>query len=125
LKKGGKAALPTALDGTSPSEFLAHFTSPAGVHRRTAGFPTRPFRSAKCAPGTALKIAQLRGTSVERLGSGRSALSFIPFYSPLRNRYTFRPPTRQPQGENNKQQFPGGNSRLAFCHDRSKMMFVF
>jgi hypothetical protein len=20
---------------------------------------------------------------------------------------------------------PGGNSRLAFCHDRSKMMFVF
>jgi hypothetical protein len=65
LKKGGKAALPTALDGTSPSEFLAHFTSPAGVHRRTAGFPTRPFRSAKCALVTASKIARLRGTSVE------------------------------------------------------------
>jgi len=44
-----------------------------------------------------LKIAQLRGTSVERVGSGRSALSFIPFYSPLRNRYTFRPPTCQLQ----------------------------
>jgi hypothetical protein len=44
-----------------------------------------------------LKIARLRGTSVERVGFGRSDLSFIPFYSPLRNRYAFRPPTCQPQ----------------------------
>jgi hypothetical protein len=44
-----------------------------------------------------LKIARLRGTFVETVGSGRSALSFISFCSPLRNRYTFRPPTCQPQ----------------------------
>jgi hypothetical protein len=53
-----------------------------------------------------LKIARLRGTFVETVGSGRSALSFISFCSPLRNRYTFRPPTGNRKGENDKQQFP-------------------
>jgi hypothetical protein len=43
------------------------------------------------------KIARLRGTFVEKVGFGRSASSFISFYSPVRNHYTFRPPTCQPQ----------------------------
>jgi hypothetical protein len=72
-----------------------------------------------------LKIARLRGTSVERVGFGRSDLSFIPFYSvaePLRFPSANLPTAK---GKTTNSNFLGGNSRLAFCHDRSKMMFAF
>jgi hypothetical protein len=64
----------------------------------------------KCSLVTAFKGAQVLGSPVERFGSGRSALSFIPLYSPLQNRSTFRrqPPKLEAQwGGNSLAAIPG------------------
>jgi hypothetical protein len=63
----------------------------------------------KCSLVTPFKGAQVRGCSAERFGSGRSALSFIPLYSPLQNRSTFRrqPPKLEAQWGKPQTAIPG------------------